>query len=99
MAFLVYRADKRTDGVVRYSRVGNVVLAGNRNGLIYLACKGFLGTQDVGWTISAKDLLTAGNYDSESHALVIDIAPARSEVNLHELKSVSGYSYTNWTPL
>lgn len=98
MPFLVYESAMRTGGVVCYSNPQHVPLAGN--GLIQSACRRLLGNADVGWTIEAVDLLRAGKYDQpENHALVIDTAPRRPTVSLFEVRSISGYSYAEWTPI
>jgi|HubBroStandDraft_1064217.scaffolds.fasta_scaffold09714_7 hypothetical protein len=97
MAFLLYQTTPLADGSRRYRYVQNVVLAGN--GLIYLACQKYLGTQDVGWTITSADMLVAGGHNPSEHELVIDIAPSRPTVSLYEIKAISGYSYDAWTPL
>lgn len=78
MAFLVYQTSKSENGHLRYRKMEEVKLAGD--GLIYSACKKFLGTQDVGWTITASDMLTAGGYDPSRHALIIDAAPNRKSM-------------------
>jgi hypothetical protein len=81
-----------------YEQVDSVVLAGG--GLIYLACKKYLGKVDVGWTITNTEMLTAGGYNPADHALVIDVAPNRkTQLDLFEIKSISGFSYSDWTPL
>ena len=98
MAFLLYKVTPLADGHRAYQQVKEVVLAGG--GLIYEACKKYLGEADVGWTVSCKDLLSAGGYDTAEHSLVIDIAPNRKHsVDLFEIQSISGYSYPEWTPL
>lgn len=49
--------------------------------------------------ITDLDMLTAGAYDPDMHALVIDTAPSRPSVSLFEIKSIYGYTYATWTPL
>jgi hypothetical protein len=97
MAFMLYHTAKLADRTSRYRYANDVVLAGD--GLIYTACKKYLGEEDVGWTVSNSDLLAAGGFNPSEHALVIDVAPKRPTVSLYEIKSISGYSYDTWTPL
>jgi len=100
MAFLLYQTTALEDGNMQYDRIKEVRLAGNRNGLIYSACKRYLSDKNVGWTITDRDMLTAGDYDPANHALVIDTEPnSRVNVGLFEIKSIAGYSYEGWTPL
>src|SRR5260370_38657295 len=100
MAFLLYSVVPRSDACRHYSQAGEFSLAGNRNGLILKACQKYLADSPTGWTVSEKDLLKAGGYDQRSNALVSDISPDRkSEVNLFEIKAISGYTYDEWTPL
>ncbi len=75
MAFLLYKVTPLANGRRAYQQVKEVVLAGG--GLIYEACKKYLDDADVGWTVSCKDLLSAGGYETALHSLVIDIAPNR----------------------
>ena len=87
MAFLLYETSKR-NGHLEYRQIEDVRLAGG--GLIQTTCKKYLGDHDAGWTISAHDMLKAGNYDPANHALVIDTAPSRQNlVNLFEVKTIS----------
>jgi hypothetical protein len=97
MAFMLYRTARLADGTLRYRYVHDVALAGD--GLIYTACKKYLGQTDVGWTVSNSDLLAAGGHNASEHALVIDVAPKRPTVSLYEIRSISGYTYRTWTPL
>lgn len=97
MAFMLYQTAKLADDTLRYRYAHDVVLAGD--GLIYTACKKYLGEEDVGWTVSSSDLLAAGGFHPSEHSLVIDVAPKRPTVSLYEIKSISGYSYDTWTPL
>ncbi len=96
MTFLLYGKERR-EGVMHYRQLKTITLAGD--GLIYSACKKHLGSNDVGWTITDQDMLTAGGYNPDTHALVIDTAPSRSTVSLFEIKSICGYTYATWTPL
>jgi hypothetical protein len=99
VAFLLYKKTK-LDAAHRYDCIRNVTLAGRKNGLIHASCEKYLKARDVGWTISSKDMLKAAECDPATHALVIDTAPSRSRLlNLFEIKSISGYSYSGWTPL
>jgi hypothetical protein len=99
MAFLLYQKTM-LNGAYQYKLIKNVILAGRKNGLIYSACEKHMKDRNVGWTITDKDMLKAAEYNPANHALVIDIAPFRPrKINLFEIKSISGYSYSDWTPL
>jgi hypothetical protein len=98
MAFLLYQTSTSESRGLLYQKIGEVKLAGD--GLIYSTCKKFLGNQNVGWTITASDMLTASGYDPNKHALIIDAAPNRKEYVLFmQIRTISGYSYSEWTPL
>lgn len=99
MPFYVYRTAKLPTGAVRYHEPKHVSLAGG--GLIKSTLRrlGRLGEKDVGWTISAAELLGTSEYERDAYALVIDTAPSRSTVSLFELRSILGYSYADWTPI
>jgi hypothetical protein len=100
MTFLLYETSNPKSAQIRYRQVKEVKLAGKREGLIFSACERFLGNQDVGWTITASDMLIAGGYDPASNALVIDAAPNRKGyVLLMQIQNISGYTYPDWTPL
>ena len=97
MAFLLYEKERHATGISVYRQVHSVTLAGS--GLIRSACDRFLCDRNVGWMISARDMLTSGRHDPDRHALLIDTAPSRKTVSLVEIRSISGYSYADWTPL
>jgi hypothetical protein len=98
MPFFVYKTAKLPVGALRYHEPRPASLAGN--GLIKSTCKRFLEQQqNIGWRISAADLLRTGGYEPENHALVIDTAPSRPTVSLFEINSIVGYSYATWTPI
>ena len=96
MAFLVY-SKTRLQNELEYHSPQSVVLAGG--GLIRSACRKHLSDHDAGWTISASEMLQAGDFSVEDHAIVIDTSPRRQTVSLFEIKSISGYSYEAWTPI
>ena len=77
MAFRLYQIARLGDGHLTYQQLNTVTLAGG--GLIYESCKKSLTTNDVGWTITNEDLLSAGGYDAAQYALVIDIARIAKE--------------------
>ena len=68
-------------------------------GLVQQACQKHLTGKDGGWTVSRGELLDARQVTAENHELVIDTSPSRDTINLYEIRSVSGYSYSNWTPI
>jgi hypothetical protein len=96
LPFLVYQTTKASNGL-RYSAPMNVSLSSH--GLVWAACKTYLGQSDAGWTVSVEELLHAGGYQPDIHALIIDTAPRRPTVSLFEIRYVSGYSYADWTPI
>jgi hypothetical protein len=95
--FWLYHRDQQPDGVSIYRRGRAVKLAGG--GLIQSACRDLLGNEVTPWTLSSRELLIADGHDPETHELVIDIAPSRPTVSLYEVRSLSGFSYRDWTPL
>jgi hypothetical protein len=99
MPYIVYRTTKLPAGATQYHAPEHVSLAGS--GLIQSTLRRLrlLGESDVGWTVSAADLLRTGEYEPDAHALVIDTAPRRVTVSLFEVRSILGYSYGDWTPI
>ena len=96
MAYLLYSTTPAAVGTY-HKAIGGFVLAGG--GLIQAACRRHLTKADGGWTVSRQELLRARGVDPERHSLVVDTSPARDTANLYEIRSISGYSYPNWTPV
>lgn len=101
MAFLIYQADPLTDNHRHYHTPSGMMLAGNRNGLIYKACKHhFDGRELVPWTVTDTEMLTAIDKDPQKYALFSDVTPDREdEANVYRIKSVSGFTNERWTPI
>lgn len=97
MPFLLYQTSPATQGK-NYMAVGSFKFAGN--GLVQQACRKHLtpGTHG-GWTLSREELLHTRQVSPENHELVVDTSPGRSTANLYEVRSVSGFSYSDWTPV
>jgi hypothetical protein len=96
MAYLVYKK-VRMGNECEYYEPLRVTFAGR--GLIQSACRKHLGDKDVGWTVSAADMLIAGGFSVDDHVIVVDTSPNRPTVSLFEITSVSGFSYGEWTPI
>lgn len=98
MAYLVYQKIKLPDGQHQFFNPSHVILGGG--GLIQTACRQFLGSNDLGWTVSESDLLQASGFDPDAHALVIDTTPDRDfQIDMFQVVSIAGYSYESWTPI
>lgn len=86
-----------TGGEIRYVQQASVRLAGG--GLIQSAWTEKGSPEDVGWTVSAGEMLATGGWDPMTSAIVIDTAPRRDSVSLFRLLAVSGYTSSGWSPI
>lgn len=94
MPFFTYAVTPE-GAVQRYNQRAPVTLAGN--GLIRSAWQQFRGSQEGPWSVSADEMLQAGQIN-RSRAIIIDTAPSRPVVSLFEIKHVLGFTY-GWAPL
>ena len=97
MPFLLYQTSPAARGT-NYKAVGGFKFAGG--GLVRQACQRHLTPgKDGGWTLSREELLQARQVSPKDHQLVVDTSPGRETANLYEIRSVSGFSYRDWTPI
>lgn len=75
-------------------------LAGNKNGLFFRAYKKLSNARNEQlWFASKSELLSVLDCAPGTHALVIDTAPDRPGVCLHEIHAVAGITAESWTPM
>jgi hypothetical protein len=96
--YLLYEKQQLSNGTHVYEHPVDQPLAGNRRGLFFRTYKS-LGARDGLCFASERDLLATIGRAAETHALVIDTAPLRTGVCLHEIHAVAGFTSATFTPV
>jgi hypothetical protein len=98
--YWLYEKKQLSNGTHVYENRVNQPLAGNKNGVFFRAYKKVSNARNEGlWYASKRDLLSVVDCAPETHALVIDTAPNRSEACFHEIHGVAGITANEWTPI
>lgn len=98
--YWLYEKKQLSNGTHVYENPVNQRLAGNKNGLFFHAYKQLSDARDEAlWYASKRELLSILDCAPETHALVIDTAPGRPGVCLHEIHAVAGITAATWTPI
>ena len=97
--YWLYEKKQLSNGTHYENRV-HQPLAGNKNGLFFHAYKKFSNARNEElWYASKQQLLSLLDCAPQTHALVIDTAPDRKGVCLHEIHAVAGITAATWTPI
>jgi hypothetical protein len=88
-----------------YKQQKQIAIFGSKEGLIYHAIKAELPRalerkMGFSWVRTASELLSGTGYDSNRHAVLIDIAPDRKgEILLGVIGGIAGHTDETWTQL
>ena len=98
--YWLYEKRSLHDGTYVYENPVSQPLAGNKHGLIFRAFRQLSDSDNEElWYASKHRLLALLDCDPDTHALVIDTAPNRKELCLHEIHGVAGITAATWTPI
>jgi hypothetical protein len=98
--YWLYEKKQLSNGAHVYENRKRQPLAGNRSGLFFRAYKKFSNSRDEElWYASKQQLLSLRDCTPRTHALVIDTAPGRKGICLHEIHGLAGITAATWTPI
>jgi hypothetical protein len=98
--YWLYEKKQLSNGLHVYENPVNQPLAGNKTGLFFHAYKKLSNARDTElWYAPKRELLSILDCAPETHALVIDTAPDRAGVCLHEIHAVAAMTAATWTPI